>query len=183
MTRCSPSSVPHTHRIHGNGWESGGTELNRIVQLSGGHIHTVNCKNGTLKATLCTFQEHQSKNKRTSSQQDRNKAPIMIKHYNEYLNMTSICAVLSVSFGREHRFQTLLHSLHYQLIKGNWYRKNNYHDLNCIQCTPVTNTLRQRSQHRSTSPTEAVCTVTPPLLAALPASAWWTYSARLPPDI
>lgn len=64
----------------------------------------------------------------------------------------------------ENRLEALLHSLHYQLIKGNRYRNNNYHGFNCICCSPVTNTLGQHSQHRSTSSTKAMCRVTPPLI-------------------
>lgn len=99
--------------------------------------------------------------------------------------MTSTCAVRPVLFGWKQRFWTPLHSLHYQLIKSNWYGYNICCGLTCIQCAPVTNTLRQCWRYRSTCLLNAwcgwfisaVCVWADWLLLM---SRWWTLSALLP---
>lgn len=118
VTCCSSHGTSHRHRIHANRWRVVG--LNSIV----GSIVRPWTVQGITSTSLTARMRHLSsyfvyknvsieKNKCTSCEQDRNKTPTVIKHNNKYLNMTSICAILTVSFG----WETLTHSLKYQLIK------------------------------------------------------------------
>lgn len=139
----------HRHRIHGNRcWLVDLSKIiGSIVRLSTvQELTRYKLQERDTYTTLCTFQKcHVKQNNCTTCEPDLNKTAT-IKHNNDYLNMTSICAVLVVSFGWETLLETLLHSLHYQLIKGNWCIIN-YCGLNCIHCSPVTNTLEQSSQN------------------------------------